>query len=101
MESKWRNAASLAIGQALGEFSGDLIYLNEDDHQTIKKLIDKAYPFGGRHSHPYKVWLDERRKVLVSLGIPVRQSKKMPPLDSSNQLSLFSTKTKRPRRYQK
>lgn len=100
MENTWRNAASLAIGQALGEFTtagGDLIYLNEDDHQTIKKLIDKAYPFGARHRHPYKVWLDERRKVLVALGIPVRQPKSSTPSDS-NQLSLFSTKTKRPRK---
>lgn len=100
MESKWRTVASLAIGQALGAFTsggGDLIYLNADDHKTIKKLIDESYPFDVRANHPYKIWLDERRKVFLSLGIPFNQPRTANQTDS-NQLSLFSTQTKRPRK---
>ena len=76
---------------------GDLIYLNADDHKTIKKLISESYPFGERANHPYKIWLDERRKVFLALGIPVNHSRSSNQTDST-QLSLFSTKTKRSRK---
>lgn len=99
MESTWRNAASLAIGQALGRFTeggGDLFDLDETDHKTIKALIRDSYPFGARTNHPYKIWCDEQRKVLTSLGISVPESKRHPAI-APTQLNLFSTKTKRPR----
>lgn len=96
MENTWRNAASLAIGQALGRFTeggGDLFDLDETDHKTIKALIRDSYPFGARTNHPYKIWCDEQRKVLTSLGISVPESKRS--LLDANQLNLFSTKPKR------
>ena len=98
MESNWRNRAAIAIGEALGKFTeggGDLIYLNSDDHEQVKKLIDDAYPFDQRLNHPYKVWLDERRKVFVALGIPVKQTHSCHSDEfDCPQLSLFSTRTK-------
>lgn len=32
------------------------------------KAIDAAYPFGVRDHHPYKIWLDCRRKYLGRHG---------------------------------
>lgn len=37
--------------------------------QEIKDKIDKSYPFGQRINHPYKIWLDERKKAFIALGI--------------------------------
>ncbi len=102
MYSRWRNAASLAIAEALGRFTeggGDLFDLNETDHKTIKALIRNSYPFDVRTNHPYKMWCDEQRKVLVSLGIPVPESDHALSIDP-NQLNLFSTRSKNPRTQQ-
>lgn len=38
---------------------------NQDkDKKSIVKLIDAAYPFGNRANHPYKIWLQERKRLL-------------------------------------
>lgn len=35
----------------------------------LTKLIDAAYPFGLRENSPYKIWLEERKKVLIRLNL--------------------------------
>lgn len=35
----------------------------------LKAAIDAAYPFGERKYAPYKMWLEERRKVLLRLNL--------------------------------
>jgi hypothetical protein len=35
--------------------------------QDVMRAIDAAYPFGPRRHHPYKIWLDERRKLAAEL----------------------------------
>jgi hypothetical protein len=37
--------------------------------ENLVKLIDAAYPFGERANFPYKVWLEERKKVLIRLNL--------------------------------
>jgi hypothetical protein len=60
--SEWRLAAREAIQRAIASVEdGDLV--------KIKKSIDASYPFGQRKYHPYKIWLDERRKHFYELGI--------------------------------
>lgn len=55
----WRSHACIAIEDAIKKApkGSDLI-----------KAIDAAYPFGERKYHPYKIWLDERRKALIRLN---------------------------------
>jgi hypothetical protein len=31
--------------------------------EELKRLISKAYPFGERKYHPYKIWLDCVKKI--------------------------------------
>lgn len=35
----------------------------------LKAAIDAAYPFGERKYTPYKIWLEERKKVLIRLNL--------------------------------
>lgn len=58
--SNWRQASISAIAFALKDLP------KEADK---KKAIDAAYPFYERKYHPYKIWLDERRKTLLQLGL--------------------------------
>ena len=60
MTSPWRLAAQEAIWQALQNVpvGGDAV-----------RAIDAAYPFNERSHHPYKIWLDERKKTLIQLGL--------------------------------
>lgn len=35
----------------------------ESDKQRLWLMVKKSYPFGERAMHPYKVWLNELKKV--------------------------------------
>jgi hypothetical protein len=50
--SSWRAAAQPIIARVLAETRG----LPEGE---IRAALRKAYPFGQRQYHPYKIWLDE------------------------------------------
>jgi hypothetical protein len=41
-----------------------------DDKQALRKALFEAYPFGQRKYWPYKVWLQEVRKVLKTKPAP-------------------------------
>jgi hypothetical protein len=60
--SKWRLYSRKVIAAAIAS-------VPDGDVTKIKKAIDKAYPFGSRENHPYKMWLIERRIALVELEI--------------------------------
>jgi len=48
----WRDSARPIIAKVLKEMHGQ-------PEKEIKKALRKAYPFGARSMHPYKIWLDE------------------------------------------
>lgn len=52
MKSTWREYAKPIIREVLQETKGNT-------ETEIKKALRKAYPFGQRSLHPYKIWLDE------------------------------------------
>lgn len=55
--SRWRRASRIVIEKVMKE--------NPDaSKEELRKLLSAAYPFGQRKHHPYKMWLDECRKVL-------------------------------------
>lgn len=55
MSASWRDIARPIIEKVLKATEG----MEED---AIKKALYDAYPFGERHYHPYKVWLDEIKR---------------------------------------
>ena len=55
----WRRIARNVITEALEEAKK-----RGYDRSATIWLIDDAYPFGARERYPYKVWLEERRRVL-------------------------------------
>lgn len=63
--SNWRERARnvIAVTIALARKEG------VEDAAEILKRIDAAYPFGLREYHPYKLWLDERKKAKKQLGL--------------------------------
>jgi hypothetical protein len=74
----WRDAARPIIARVLRETEG------KPKEERDKALFD-AYPFGIRAYHPYKVWLDEKKKQLEAKPV-LRPA----PTDiSPNQLNLF------------
>jgi hypothetical protein len=94
MAKTWSELAREAIAAILSDYTesgGDLIYLDADDRERIKKRIDDAYPFGERSNFPYKAWLIERRSAFIALGIPVRSTSKKP--NETSQMDLFNTST--------
>jgi len=52
--SYWRSKARPIIRAVIAEFGAD--------KERLKKELRKAYPFGPRQFHPYKIWLDEVRR---------------------------------------
>lgn len=91
MTSRQRLASRRAIQGAIARVGMENLAL-------LKKEIDKSYPFGERAYYPYKIWLEERRKYFLDLGIyhkfPDGRSKKIKPrikhdYVSPGQLSLF------------
>lgn len=57
MKSPWRVKSAQVIYKIIKENSGITI-------KELRKKISKAYPFGERKYHPYKIWLDEVRIAL-------------------------------------
>lgn len=54
--STWREKARATIREVMRA--------NPDvGGNELRKLLRENYPFGERRMHPYKVWLDEVRKV--------------------------------------
>jgi hypothetical protein len=58
--SPWRQKARAVILAALDE-ARDLGL----DARAARRLVDARYPFGPRKRWPYKVWLDERRRLVT------------------------------------
>jgi hypothetical protein len=55
--SYWRDKAAPIIAQVIKE--------NKDKpEKELKAALFKAYPFGERKYHPYKIWCDEVAKQL-------------------------------------
>lgn len=63
--NRWRSAAQAAIEGAIRRCRA----ADVTDPKTILQHVDNAYPFGERAMHPYKIWLDERKKARVRLGL--------------------------------
>jgi hypothetical protein len=61
--SHWRTKAQNVIRDAL-----ELGFKAGESDAQILARIDAAYPFGERAMHPYKIWLDERRKAMDALN---------------------------------
>jgi hypothetical protein len=58
-ESRWRVAARRAIAEAL------LTVIPADDEKTVRATVNAHYPFGERKHLPYRMWLDEVKKVML------------------------------------
>ena len=54
MISHWRRLAAPIIARVLSEFKGK-------PQAEVRAALRKAYPFGPREHHPYRIWLDEIR----------------------------------------
>lgn len=61
----WRDSARSYIREVITENPGI-------EKKELRKLISKAYPYGERAHHPYKIWLDE---VKVQLGLKKKKIK--------------------------
>jgi hypothetical protein len=57
--SSWREKSAAVIARVVAE-------VGTDDQKALKKALFEAYPFGERQYHPYKIWCNERAKVLKS-----------------------------------
>jgi hypothetical protein len=55
--SYWRRRAQTVMLGVIEETQGQ-------PFAAIVAAVDRAYPFGLRKHHPYKIWLDERRKLI-------------------------------------
>ncbi|MFK0733799.1 MAG: hypothetical protein ACFKPT_02500 [Gloeotrichia echinulata GP01] len=65
--SYWRDEARITINEAIAGI--DLTNLSEQQKKELRCAIDASYPFGIRRNHPYKIWMDERRKAFYRLGL--------------------------------
>lgn len=65
-ESHWRNASRQVI-------AGVKEANPSADRAELKKLLFKAYPFGMRRYHPYKIWCEE---VRIALGVKKKPAMK-------------------------
>lgn len=64
-ESHWRNHAAPIIRRILEATAGKA-------EREVRRALRKAYPFGQRKYHPYRIWCDEI----------ARQRGRKPPLGS-------------------
>jgi hypothetical protein len=55
--SSWREKSAAVIARVVAE-------VGTHDQKALKKALFDAYPFGERQYHPYKIWCNERAKVL-------------------------------------
>ncbi|MBP0020277.1 MAG: hypothetical protein J7647_22320 [Cyanobacteria bacterium SBLK] len=100
--SRWREVAQKRIKKVIK------LYLKANPERPVnlnalKKEISKAYPFGERKNHPYKIWLSEVKNQLkyyetirfdpqqppkIKLYSPLRGKPKKSPPPPPGQLSL-------------
>ncbi len=73
--SRWAERARAVIADAITASREAGL----DVDATIE-AIDKAYPFGERAHHPYKMWLRERRRAISLLRPPERAQGDSGPL---------------------
>ena len=80
MAETWRDIARPIVAAAIKK-SGHLPY------KELKRAVSKAYPFGEREYHPYKIWLNEvQRQLTVHFNMPPIRIKDL----NKNQLGLFA-----------
>jgi hypothetical protein len=82
----WRDIAYDAASKAYTE-GHDLGLTGK----ALKAHLNKAYPFGVRQYHPYKIWLDVVKKLL-NPGMPSRRPCKKAIMQAPGQCSLFNLK---------
>ena len=79
--SYWREKAAPIINE--------IIQANPTiDDREVKQLISNAYPFGQRAYHPYKIWLSEVKRQMLSRHYRLTSQCKQEKIDD---LQLFST----------
>lgn len=63
--SHWRSRARnvISVTKALAKQEGIA------DPNAILERVNAAYPFGVREYHPYRIWLDEVKKLKIELGL--------------------------------
>jgi len=86
MTSYWRRIAAPIIADVLRELAG------KPEHE-IRAALLKAYPFGPREHHPYRIWRDEVRIQTGQrrVGWRARRLQGRPPEPSDpNQGALFA-----------
>ena len=57
MKSHWREESAKVIYKIIKDNPSISI-------KELRRKISKAYPFGERKYHPYKIWLDEVRRAI-------------------------------------
>lgn len=60
-QSHWRVAAQQVITKVINENPNASI-------EELRKLVSAAYPWHPRENHPYKIWLDEVKRLLPYEG---------------------------------
>jgi hypothetical protein len=66
--SYWRESAHHVISQVLERNADERGEWLQDPAEILGE-IDKAYPFGQKDLHPYKMWLEERKEAVKILGL--------------------------------
>lgn len=62
----WREHARPIVWRVIQENAGKT-------EKEIRAALFDAYPYGQRKHHPYKIWLDEIKKQLISSKKPKNQ----------------------------
>jgi len=77
--SYWRDIAGPIIREVIDR-------VGRGDERALQKALRKAYPWGEKRMHPYKIWRDEIRRQLEG-----RQHRRQPKPDhvAPGQLSLL------------
>ena len=80
--SNWRKQANQVIWKALNEqgiFPGtNTRNIPEHRKKQIVKAVKRAYPFGLKENHPYRIWLSELDRILSQLGL--KKKRKIKPV---------------------
>mgnify|MGYP003607948618 CR=1 FL=1 len=66
-KNMWKDKAREVIAQVVRD-------VGTADETALKQALSKAYPFGERRMHPYKVWCEQVRKTLA--GIRLQKTRK-------------------------
>jgi hypothetical protein len=72
----WRERAKIVIKEIVDE-------VGLDDIEALKKALFDGYPFGMRKYYPYRVWLEEQKKIIA---IAHRMSGERPPGPSTREV---------------